>query len=274
MNLSLKRFSSRARPRARFDCPWLVCMLLVLVCATKASAQVPVPSTSTPTIHGGTPINGTALHAEVGYAALRGSFYTGSASRDFGLELSAPTFGNDTLPGWGQSLGVDVRAPFRFLVARWPNANGSFKVGPYFHAGKTCFGRYGRRYRDLPGPGPGVVIVDDDFDRDHNRHCGLRSVGLGLNLGFVTDIALPKLFKLIIGIEQQLGFLNVKNRDVDYSSSNFAGATWVDLGLEALWRNMFFTMLINAGAQYGSNELYWRDHALFRQMFGFGYKFR
>jgi hypothetical protein len=270
MNLSVKRLGSLlARPTARFN-TWLVCISFVGLFSAQASAQVPVPTTSTPTIHGGTPINGTALVAEVGYAALRGAFYTGSAARDFGLELSAPTFGNDTLPGWGQSLGMDVRAPFRFVVAKWARANGSFKVGPYFHAGKTCYGRYyGRRYRDLPGPGPGVVVVDDDFD----RRCGLRSVGLGANLGFVTDIALPKLFKLIIGIEQQLGFLNVKNRDFDYSSNNFAGATWLDIGLEAFWRNMFFLTLINAGAQYGSNSLYYRDHALFRQMFGFGYKF-
>jgi hypothetical protein len=244
-------------------------MSVALVCATKASAQVPVPTTSTPTVHGGTPMGGTALVAEVGYAALRGAFYTGSAQKDFGLELSAPTFGHDTLPGWGQSLGIDVRAPFRFLVARWARANGSFKVGPYFHAGRTCYGGRWRRYRDVPGPAPGPIVYDDDFD----RHCGFRSVGLGVNLGFVTDIALPKLFKLIVGIEQQLGLLNVKNRDADLSSNNFAGATWVDLGLEALWRNMFFLTLINAGAQYGSNSLYYRDHALFRQMFGFGFKF-
>jgi hypothetical protein len=245
----------------------LVCISIALSCAAKAAAQVPVQTTSTPTVHGGTPMNGTALVAEVGYAALRGGFYSGSAQRDYGLELSAPTFGNDTLPGWGQSLGIDVRAPFRFLLARWPRANGSFKVGPYFHAGRTCFGREGRRIRrDVPGPAPGVV-----YDVDHN--CGVRSVGVGANLGFVTDIALPKLFKIIVGIEQQLGLLNVKNRDIDAHSNNFAGATWLDLGLEALWRNMFFLTIINAGAQYGSNSLYYRDHALFRQLFGWGYKF-
>jgi hypothetical protein len=228
-----------------------------------------VQTTSTPTVHGGTPMNGTALVAEVGYAALRGAFYTGSARKDFGIELSAPTFGNDSLPGWGQSLGIDLRAPFRFQVVNWARANGAFKIGPYFHAGRLCYGRgWRRRYYDVPGPGPGVVV--DDFD----RHCGWRAVGVGLNLGFVTDIALPKLFKLIVGIEQQLGLLNGKNRDADVHSNNFAGATWVDLGLEAFWRNMFFLTLINAGAQYGSNSLYYRDHALFRQMFGWGYKFR
>lgn len=245
----------------------LVCASIGLLCTGNVAAQVPVQTTSTPTVHGGTPMNGTALVAEVGYAALRGGFYSGSAQRDYGLELAAPTFGNDTLPGWGQSLGVDMRVPFRILLARWSRANGSFKVGPYFHAGRTCFGRYGRRIREeVPGPGPDIV-----YDVDAN--CGVRSVGLGANLGFVTDIALPKLFKIIVGIEQQLGFLNVKNRDADASSNNFAAATWLDLGLEALWRNMFFLTIINAGAQYGSNSLYYRDHALFRQMFGWGYKF-
>ena len=215
-------------------------------------------------------MNGTALVAEVGYAALRGAFYTGGAKQDFGIELSAPTFGHDTLPGWGQSLGIDLRAPFRFQIVNWARANGALKVGPYFHAGRTCYGRRGwRRVRNVPGPGPDVIVVDDDY-----RHCGWRSVGIGANIGFVTDIALPKLFKLIVGIEQQLGMLNVKNRDIDSASTNFAGATWVDLGLEAFWRNMFFLTLINAGAQYGSNSLYYRDHALFRQMFGWGYKFK
>ncbi|MFT3924188.1 MAG: hypothetical protein QM778_16760 [Myxococcales bacterium] len=245
----------------------LACLSLAWMCSAEASAQVPVQTTSTPTVHGGTPMNGTALVGEVGYAALRGGFYTGSAKQDFGLELSAPTFGNDTLPGWGQSLGIDVRAPFRFLLANWARANGSFKIGPYFHAGRACYGRY-RHYRDLPGPGPNVVVVDDG-----GHSCGFRTVGVGLNLGFVTDIALPKLFKIVVGIEQQLGLLNARNRDIDAHSNNFAGATWIDLGLEAFWRNMFFLTIINAGAQYGSNDLYYRNHALFRQMFGFGYKF-
>jgi hypothetical protein len=245
----------------------LVAAAIALSCAAEAAAQAPVPTTSTPTVHGGTPMNGTALVAEVGYAALRGGFYSGSARQDYGLELSAPTFGNDTLPGWGQSLGIDLRVPFRFLLVDWARANGSFKVGPYFHVGRACFDRNVRRIRqDVPGPGP-------DFVYDVDPNCGVRSVGVGGTLGFVTDIALPKIFKILVGIEQQLGLLNVKNRDNDAHSNNFAGATWLDLGLEALWRNMFFLTLINAGAQYGSNSLYYRDHALFRQTFGWGYKF-
>jgi len=222
--------------------------------AAVASAQVPIPSSSTPTLHGGTPVNGAAVLGEIGYASLRGGFYMGGADRDWGIELSAPTFGRDPLPGYGQSIGMDVRAPFRFLLARWPKANGAFKVAPYLHAGRPCFydgGNNGRR-----------------------TQCGVRDVGLGANLGFVTDIALPKIFKLIVGIEQQLGLLHFKAKDTDYKDNFFAGATWIDLGLEALWKNMFFTMIINVGAQYGSDDLYYNDHALFRQMFGFGYKFR
>jgi hypothetical protein len=240
--------------------------------ATSAWAQVPVPSTSTPTVHGGTPMGGSAVAVEVGYAALRAGFYTGSSDRDVGIELSAPTFGDQPLQGWGQSLGIDARAPFRFRLARWSRANGSLKVGPYFHAGRACYGRYyydRGRYRGRDDFGPGIPR-DDYYDRD----CGQRSVGLGVNIGFVTDIALPKLFKLIVGVEQQLGMLHGKNRDFDYRSNDFAAATWIDLGLEAFWRNMFFFTLINAGAQYGSHGLYGRNHALFRQMFGFGYKFR
>jgi hypothetical protein len=232
---------------ARFALATVICSF-----AAVASAQAPIPSSSTPTLHGGTPVNGSAVLGEVGYAALRGSFYTGGADRDFGIELAAPTFGGDTLPGYAQSLGIDVRAPFRFLLSRWPKANGSFKVGPYFGAGRACFhrGYNGRR-----------------------GECDARTVSLGANFGYVTDIALPKIFKLIVGIEQQMGLLHVGVRDGGKDNA-FAAATWLDLGLEALWRNMFFTLIINAGAQYGSNDIYYRDHALFRQMFGFGYKFR
>jgi hypothetical protein len=246
---------------------WFVCTVLALFLTSKSSAQVPVPSTSTPTVHGGTPMNGKAIVGEIGYAALKGGLYLGDAQHDFGVELAAPTFGNDTLQGWGQSLGVDVRVPFRFMIVNWARANGSFKVGPYFHAGRACYGRRGHRvHHRVPGPA-------HDLDADIDRNCGQRTVGVGANLGFVTDIALPKLFKIIVGIEQQLGLLHFRNTDLDRSSNNFAGATWVDLGLEAYWRNMFFLTLINAGAQYGSNSLYYRDHALFRQMFGFGLKF-
>ena len=146
MTSIVKRFaSSIARSRAQL----LGLALATVACswATAASAQVPVPSTGTPTLHGGTPVNGTALLGEVGYAALRGSFYMGGADRDFGVELAAPTFGNDPLAGWGQSIGMDVRAPFRFLLARWSKANGSFKVGPYLHAGRPCFYDNGRDRR-------------------------------------------------------------------------------------------------------------------------------
>lgn len=215
--------------------------------ATFASAQVPIPSSGTPTLRGGTPINGSAVSGEIGFAALRGGFYTGGADRDFGIELSAPTFGRDVLPGYQQSLGMDLRAPFRFVVLRWPKANGAFKVGPYFHVGRTCFDR-----------------APSD--------CGVRSVGLGADLGLVTDIALPKIFKLIVGIEQQFGLIHFK-ADRGPSANRFSAQTYIDLGLEAFWHSLFFTMIINVGAQYGSKELYRDDRALYRHLFGVGYKF-
>lgn len=245
----------------------LAVTVVVFVWGASARAQVPTPTAATPSVHGGTPINGAAVLGEVGYAALRASFYAGGESSDFGIELSAPTFGREPLQGYGQSLGVDIRAPFRFVLARFRRGNGSFKVGPYFHAGRACY-HDAWYYRDPDGPGPARGPA---FRYD--RSCGRRNVGVGANLGFVTDIALPKMFKLIVGVEQQFGLLHMRHRDVDPTNNEFAGATWVDLGLEALWRDIFFTMIMNIGAQYGSNELYYRNHALFRQMFGVGFKF-
>jgi hypothetical protein len=138
-------------------------------------------------------------------------------------------------------------------------------VGPYFHAGRAC---YHDGWYDIDGPGP---ARGPGFRYD--RSCGRRNLGTGAVLGFVSDIALPKLFKLIVGVEQQFGLLHMRHRDLDATNNEFAGATWVDLGLEALWRDVFFTMIMNMGAQYGSNELYYHHHALFRQMFGVGFKF-
>lgn len=211
--------------------------------ASKAEAQVPIPTTSTPTVHGGTPVDGSAVAGDIGYAQLRAGVYFGSGDRDIGIEMALPTFGDDALPGWNQHVGIDLRAPFRLRLANWSKATGSFKVGPYFHVGNLA------------------------------RHVDGRSVGLGVVGGFVTDIALPKIFKLIVGIEQQLGMVNGKVRDHD-GDTEFAGATWLDFGLEAFWKNIFFTLLFNAGAQYGSNELHYNNHALFRQMVGAGYKWK
>jgi hypothetical protein len=236
----------------------VVSALVIVVSAwlgtTSASAQMPIPTNDTPTLHGGTPIAGMAVGGEIGYAALRGAFYYGRGTWDVALDAGIPTFGaNDWLHGYNQSLGLDLRAPFRIRLAQWRIATGSLKVGPYFHVGRA----------DWACDRRGV-----------DRYCdGRRSIGTGALLGFVTDIALPKLFKLVVGIEQQFGMLNLHRRSNGDDYTVFAGATWIDLGLEAFWRDIFFTMIINVGAQYGSNNLHQYDHALFRQLFGVGYKF-
>ena len=98
-------------------------------------------------------------------------------------------------------------------------------------------------------------------------------MGTGVIVGFVMDFALPKLFKIIGGIEQQLGMTGWHN---DGAGNNFFyGATWFDVGLEAFWRDsVFFTLIMNVGAQYGSDSLHYARHALFRHLVGVAYKFR
>jgi hypothetical protein len=219
--------------------------------AASASAQVPVPSANTPTLRGGTPLVGSAVSGEIGYAALRAGLYFGrTGDRDVGVEFAAPTFGDDALPGWNQTLGMDLRVPLRFKIVQWPKATGSIKVGPYFHTGRVCPRNY--------------------------AGCGLRSVGIGPVFGFITDIALPKVFKLIVGIEQQMGLLHFgSSENNNYKDNFFAAQTFIDLGIEAFWRDaIFFTMIANVGAQYGSDQLYDNNHALYRHMFGAGYKWK
>jgi hypothetical protein len=236
---------TRQRAVRAFVIMAIACMTLPFA-AGEACAQVPIPTNETPTLHGGTPLSGMAAGGEIGYAALRGAFYYGRGNWDVAVDAGMPTFGsNDWLHGYNQRLGLDLRAPFRIRLAQWSIATGSLKVGPYFHVGRAC--------------------------RDN---CDVRAFGTGALVGFVTDIALPKLFKVIVGIEQQFGFIDLHNRNTDYDYTAFAGATWLDAGLEAFWRNIFFTLILNVGAQYGSNNYRRDDHALYRQLFGAGYKFK
>jgi hypothetical protein len=253
--------------------------------AGHGAAQVPMPQAKTPTLQGGTPLNGSALGAQVGYAALRADFFHGDGNWDVGVSLGAPTFGERWLHGYNQSLGVDLRVPFRIRLAQWRRGNGSLKLGPYFHVGRAfrggpdCAGP-GCRPGGCVGagcacPGPGCPAPRDCRAGDCDRNWEGLSVGTGILIGFVGDVALPKLFKLIFGVEQQLGFLHLRDEPSDYRHDFMAAATWLDLGLEAFWRDaIFFTMVMNVGAQYGSDSLHYADHALFRQLFGVAYKFR
>jgi hypothetical protein len=214
---------------------------------SRAAAQVPVPTASTPTLQGATPLNGMAAGGQIGYAALRGDFFYGKGKWDLNVSAGIPTFGNDNLPGYNQSLGLDVRVPFRIHLLESGIMSGSIKVGPQFNVGRACYG---------------------------NNDCGVRAVGTGVQVGWMMDFALPKIFKIIGGIEQQMGMINWKG-DVGDGNTEFYGATWFDIGLDAFWReSIFFTLIMNVGLQYGSNELYRNDRALFRQMFGAGYKFK
>jgi hypothetical protein len=265
----------------------VVCLIALAVSAFTVShgaAQVPIPQAKTPTLQGGTPLNGSAAGGQVGYAALRADFVHGNGSWDVNVSLGAPTFGERWLHGYNQSLGVDLRVPFRFRLAQWRRGNGSLKVGPYFHVGRAwrdgpdCAGPGCRWPGECAGagcacPGPGCRTRDCRAG-DCDREWGGLSVGTGILIGFVGDVALPKLFKLIFGVEQQLGFLHLRDQPYGYRHDFMAAATWLDLGLEAFWRDIFFTMVMNVGAQYGSDSLHYANHALFRQLFGVAYKFR
>lgn len=270
---------SAGSPRAIWLGLVIVGVLTALPCPSLSSAQVPTPNANTPTLHGGTPLKGTAVGAEVGYAALRADVFHGHGNWDFGVSLGAPTFGDRWLHGYNQSLGIDLRVPFRFRIADWRRGHGSLKLGPYFHVGRAfrgdgpyCAGP-GCRWPGCQGPGCGAPRDCRDGVCGHDWY-GL-AVGTGLEAGFVADVALPKLFKLIFGIEQQLGLLHLRDQPDDYRHNYMAGATWLDFGLEAFWReSIFFTMIMNVGAQYGSDYLHYADHALFRQLFGVAYKFR
>jgi hypothetical protein len=220
--------------------------LLGAAWSPQASAQIPIPTAATPTLQGATPIDGMAAGGQIGYAALRGDFFWGRGKWDLNVSAGIPTFGNDNLPGYNQSVGLDLRVPFRIHLIESGIFSGSLKVGPQFNVGRGCWGR---------------------------GDCGSTNVGTGVLVGFMMDFALPKLFKIIGGIEQQLGMTGWHN---DGNGRNFFyGATWFDVGLEAFWRDsIFFTLIMNIGAQYGSDDLYYQDHALFRQLFGAGYKFK
>jgi len=222
-----------------------------ILSASVAEAQMPMPTNATPTIHGGQTMNGMTVIAEVGFPAMRVGLLSGDGGFfDWGVIAAAPTLGDADINGYFQQLGMDIRAPLRFKLLESSKLTGSLRVAPLFH-----FGRKGS------GCSPDVC--------DPN-------VGMGTTVGFMMDIALPKIFKVVMGLDTRWGMAHFAK-----SVNRFAGATLVQGGLEALWKEKFFFQLVlHIGAQYisGGDTGFGRRggnaNPVFRQLLGFGYKFK
>jgi hypothetical protein len=222
----------------------LVALGLILS-ASIAEAQMPMPTTATPTVHGGQTMQGLTAIAEVGFPAVRFGILSGDGGFfDWGVIGAAPTLGDADINGYFQQLGMDVRAPLRFRLLESSKVTGSLRVAPLFHFGRK-----------------GAGCTPDRCDPN---------VGFGSTIGFMMDIPLPKIFKVVMGVDTRWGMVHFAK---DFN--RFGGATMVQAGIEAFWKDQFFFQLImHIGGQYISGTNGNGGNPVFRQLLGAGYKFK
>lgn len=144
----------------------LVTVLAVLVCASAAAAEMPMPTSATPTLYGAQvlPKGDMVLGLTTGYPATTFDMYWGLPSVDLGLHIGL-TYGG-RLSGLAQRFGMEVLVPMRWMLVEQAKWAAAFKFTPVLMLGEV-------------GP----------------------SFTLGGDLGVLFDIPLPKVFKLILGPE-------------------------------------------------------------------------
>ncbi len=222
---------------------WLMGALLFALAPSAASAQMPMPDTSTPTLYGGQtiPAGEMTLGASVGYPSLRFQVIWGiSENFDVGIQ-PALTYGGgfgggpgrgNHLTGYRQDVGLNLEVPLRWVLAENSGFNVGLRVVPYYMIGQ-----------------------------------GSPAFSVGGQVGARFGIPMPKIFTLFVGPEVGLGFASVGS---DPNRTNgFDGEVLVVFGLEALYKDKWiFTNEWNAGGSFGSNGL--NGHGILRVWFGFG----
>ncbi len=183
-----------------------------------ARPPAPVPTGTTPTLYGGECLDpGTmVIGATAGYPKTSFNLYWGIGKNfDFGLQTGF-TY-NAGLGGNRQWIGLDVHLPLRWTLFRKARVAGGLRVSPYFMIGD-----------------------------------GRPSVSCGADVGFLIDIALPKIFKIIVGPEVRSGFATLGGTDI----AGYDGGAWVNFGIETLLAKRFFLgVVLHGGALWGTGGL-------------------
>lgn len=215
-------------------------MVGLLLGASSAEAQAPVPSSSTPSMIGGQVVGAGrfVLGASTGYPETQLRLIWGMSNKfDIGFTAGLTYAGNgnnngNELGGLFQDVGGRFQVPLRWNLATKPKFNVSLRAVPYFRIGQS----------------------DPAF-------------GVGATLGARFGIPLPKVFTLIVGLETRGGFGSAGSGD--FRTNFFDGATYSVFGLECFFKDKwFFNLEFDGGGYYGSNNI--GGHGLFNAHVGFG----
>ncbi|MFO0694087.1 MAG: hypothetical protein U0230_11065 [Polyangiales bacterium] len=216
----------------------------LLLGAASAQAQAPVPSSSTPSMIGGQVVGSGrfVIGATTGYPETQLRLIWGLSNKfDIGF-TGGLSYGTNAIAGIRQRVGGDFQVPLRWTLATKPKFNVAIRAVPYFRIGQY-----------EPAFGFGGVV--------------------GARFG----IPLPKVFTLIVGFEQRLGFGSYGGQQVctgfGCTTSNrfnfFDGASYAVFAIESFFKNKwFFNLEFDGGGYYGSNNA--GGHGLFNAHVGFG----
>jgi len=218
---------------------WMLGALAAMMAVGSPSiveAQVPRPNSATPTLFGAQRLDPgrTVVGMTTGYPKTGMNLHVGLLERfDLGF-LVGVTYG-DELGGNRQGVGADFHVPLRWTPFEERRLAFGIRVAPYFLIGEA-------------GP----------------------ALSMGGDVAFLFDIALPKVFKLILGPELRTGFAS---RDAnDNRVTGYDGGLWFNIGIESFIKGEWFAGLIfQGGAYWGTGGL--DEGGLFRANLFFGYAF-
>jgi hypothetical protein len=157
-------------------------------------------------------------------------------SRVFDLGITTGITYCGKVCGLRQDVGLDVHVPLRWTLFHSGIVAGGLKFAPYFMIGQ-----------------------------------GNPSISIGGDFAFLIDIAVPKIFKVIIGPELRTGFASTGNGN---NRSNFYdGAMVLNFGLETvLARQWFLGLMFRAGGNWAAGDRS-GGGGIFNALIYFAYKF-
>jgi hypothetical protein len=214
-------------------------VLAITVCATAAQAGMPMPmaDANTPTLKGGQVLTpGTiAIGATTGYPSTAFDAYFG-LTPVFDLGVTAGLTYGHKISGIRQRVGLDLHVPLRFTLFHKGIVAGGLKVAPYFMIGE-----------------------------------GSPSISVGGDVGFLIDIAVPKIFKVIVGPEIRTGFASF---GANSDNQIYDGALWLDMGLETILAEKWcLGLMFKAGGQWAAGDASGGD-GIFNALIYFAYKLK
>lgn len=189
-----------------------VVLIATIGFADVAEAQMPLPRPNTPTLFGAQRLDpgDFVLGFSTGYPKTSFNLFFGlHEAFDLGL-LVGITYGDGSLGGNRQRLGMDVHVPLRWTMATRGKVALGLRISPYFMIGESR-----------------------------------PSISFGGDLAFLIDIPLPKLFKIIVGPEVRTGFnTNSNGRDI------YDGGAWANIGIETNFLQIFYAGVIFQGGGF------------------------